>query len=138
MVLDTNVLISGLFSTASTPARALERAINSGQLVASTATLRELMTELFSPKFDRYVPRERRDALLLPLAPPIEIVEVVRRVHASSDPDDDKFLEVAIDGRVDVIVSGDGDLPDLNAFRGIAILARPITRIARRRESSGR
>jgi putative PIN family toxin of toxin-antitoxin system len=124
VVLDTNVLISGLLlSTTSTPARAVENAITSGQLIASTDTLRELMTKLLAPKFDRYVPRERRDALLLRLAPLIEIVEVVQRVQASRDPDDDKFLDVAINGRADVIVSGDGDLLDLNPFRGIAILA---------------
>ena len=122
VVLDRNVLISGLLSTTSTPARAVERAISDGQLLASTATLRELMTKLLSPKYDRYVPRERRDALLLRLAPLIEIVEVVQRIHASRDPDDDKFLEVAINGRADVVVSGDGDLLDLNPFRGIAIL----------------
>ena len=126
VVLDTNVLISGLLSATSTPARAVERAISDGQLLASTATLRELITKLLSSKFDRYVPRERRDALLLRLAPLIEIVEVVQRVQASRDPDDDKFLEVAINGRADVIVSGDGDLLDLNPFRGIAILAPAV------------
>jgi putative PIN family toxin of toxin-antitoxin system len=122
VVLDTNVLISGLFSTTSTSARAVEHAISSSQLLASIETLREPMTKLLSPKFDRYVPRERRDALLLRLAPLIEIVEVIQRVQASRDSDDDKFLEVAVNGRADVIVSGDGDLLALNPFRGIAIL----------------
>ena len=122
VVFDTNVLISGLFSTTSTPARALGQAISNGQLVASAATLRELMTKLLSPKFDRYLPRERRDALLLRLAPLIEIVEVLQLVRASRDPDDDKFLEAAVNGRADVIVSGDQDLLKLNPFRGIAIL----------------
>ena len=123
VVLDTNVLISGLFSTTSTPARAVEHAISSGQLVATAATLRELITKLLSPKFDRYIPRGRRDALLLRLAPLIEIVEVVQPIRASRDPNDDKFLEAAVNGRADVIVSGDGDLLELNPFRGIAILA---------------
>lgn len=122
VVLDTNVLISGLFSITSMPARAVERAISSDQLVASAATLRDLMTKLLSPKFDRYVPRERRDALLLRLAPLVEIVEVVQTVRASRDPNDDKFLETAVNGRADVVVSGDGDLLELNPFRGIAIL----------------
>ena len=125
VVIDTNVLISGLFSTTSTPAQAVERAITSGQLVATAATLRELMTKLLSPKFDRYVPRERRDALLLRLAPLIEIVEVVQQVRASRDPTDDKFLEAAVNGRADVLVSGDRDLLELNPFRGIAILTPP-------------
>ena len=122
VVLDTNVLISGLLSTTSTPARAVEHAISNGQLVASAATLRELMTKLLSPKFDRYVPRERRDALLLRLAPLVEIVEVVQLIRASRDPSDDKFLEAAVNGRADVVVSGDRDLLELNPFRRIAIL----------------
>jgi putative PIN family toxin of toxin-antitoxin system len=131
VVLDTNVLISGLFSTTSTPARAVERAVRNDQLIATTATLRELMTKLFSPKFDRYVPRERRDALLLRLAPLVEIVEVVQQIQAARDPDDDKFLEAAVNGRANVVVSGDGDLLELNPFRGIAILT-PAAYIDRR------
>jgi putative PIN family toxin of toxin-antitoxin system len=123
VVLDTNVLISGLLSTTSAPALAVEHAITSGQLIASADTLRELMSKLLSPKFDPYVTRERRDALLLRLAPLIEIVEVVQVVRACRDPSDDKFLEAAVNGRAEVIVSGDGDLLALNPFRGIAILA---------------
>ena len=130
VVLDTNVLISGLLSSTSTPARAVERAITHGQLLASTATLRELAATLLLPRFDRYVPRERRDALFLRLAPLIELVEVVQQVRACRDPDDDKFLEVAVNGRADVLVSGDADLLALHPFRRIAIL-RPATYVSR-------
>jgi putative PIN family toxin of toxin-antitoxin system len=122
VVIDTNVLISGLLSTTSTPAKALERAVATAQLVGTTETLRELMTKLLSPKFDRYVSRERRDALLLRLAPLIEIVEVLQPIRASRDPKDDKFLEAAVNGRADVLVSGDKDLLALHPFRGIDIL----------------
>lgn len=122
VVLDTNVLISGLLSTTSTPARAVERAVATGQLLVSADTLRELIATLLSPKFDRYVPRERRDALLFRLAPLFEIVDVVQRLQVCRDPHDDQFLEAAVNGRADVIVSGDGDLLGLNPFRGIAIL----------------
>ena len=121
-VLDTNVLISGNLSSKGNPALALEKAITDGQLLASTATLRELMEKLLSAKFDRYVSREARDALLVRLAPLVEIVEIVQTVQASRDPKDDKFLEVAVNGRADVLVTGDGDLLELNPFRGIAIL----------------
>ena len=122
VVIDTNVLISGLVSTTSKPALALEQAISEAQLLGSAATLRELMATLFSPKFDRYVPRPRRDALLLRLAPLLELVEVVQSVRASRDPTDDKFLEVSVNGRADVIVSGDRDLLVLHPCRGIHIL----------------
>jgi putative PIN family toxin of toxin-antitoxin system len=92
VVIDINVLISGLLSTTWMPANAVDGAITSGQLVATTATLRELMTKLLSAKFDRYASSERRNALLLRLAPLIEIIEVVPHVQACRDRRDDKFL----------------------------------------------
>jgi hypothetical protein len=48
--------------------------------------------------------------------------ETVLIVFPCRDPRDDKFLEVAVHGRADVIVTGDRDLLDLNPFRGIEIL----------------
>lgn len=131
IVLDTNVLISGALSRTSTPARALEKAISEGQLLASAETLRELMTKLLSAKFDPYISREKRDALLLRLAPLIEIVETVQTIQASRDRKDDKFLEVAVNGRADVLVTGDRDLLALHPFRGIAIV-RPAEYVGRR------
>ena len=51
------------------------------------------------------------------------MVQVSRAIRACRDPRDDKFLEVAVHGRADLIVTGDEDLLALNPFRGIAILA---------------
>lgn len=130
VVIDTNVLISGLFSTTSTPALAIEKAVTKAQLVATTETLRELIEKLHSQKFDRYVHRERRDALLERVASLVEIIDVLQSIRASRDPKDDKFLEAAVNGRADVIVTGDRDLLDLNPFRGIAIVT-PAAYLAR-------
>lgn len=122
VVIDTNVLISSLLLSTSTPAKAVEKAVTESQLVATTETLRELIEKLLLPKFDRYVRRERRDALLQRLASLVEIIDVLQPIRASRDPRDDKFLEAAVNGRANVIVTGDRDLLDLNPFRGIAIL----------------
>jgi putative PIN family toxin of toxin-antitoxin system len=130
VVIDTNVLISGLFSTTSTPALAVERAITKGQLIATAETLRELIEKLLLPKFDRYVRRERREALLQRVASIAEIVEVLQTVRASRDAKDDKFLEAAVNGRANVLVTGDRDLLHLNPFRGVAILS-PAEYLAR-------
>ncbi len=51
-----------------------------------------------------------------------ELVTIAERVAACRDPSDDKFLELAVNGKADVIVSGDRDLRDLNPFRGIRIM----------------
>jgi putative PIN family toxin of toxin-antitoxin system len=51
-----------------------------------------------------------------------ELVPIPTPIRACRDPRDDKFLEVAVHGRADAIVTGDADLLALNPFRGIAIL----------------
>ena len=130
VVIDTNVLLSSLFFTTSTPAQAVEKAITKAQLVATAETLRELIEKVLSPKFDRYVRRERLDALLQRVASLVEIVDVLQPIQASRDPKDDKFLEAAVNGRADVIVTGDNDLLDLNPFRGVVILT-PAAYVAR-------
>ena len=122
VVIDTNVLISGLFSTTSTPALAVEKAVTKAQLVATSETLRELIETLLLPKFDRYVSRESRERLLERVASLVDIVEVLQQVRASRDSKDDKFLEAAVNGRANVLVTGDRDLLDLNPFRGVAIV----------------
>jgi putative PIN family toxin of toxin-antitoxin system len=122
VVIDTNVLISGLLSTTSTPANAVEKAVTKAQLIATIETLRELIEKLHSPKFDHYVRRDRRDALLERVASLVEIIDVLQSIRASRDPKDDRFLEAAVNGRADVIVTGDKDLLGLNPFRGIAIV----------------
>ena len=83
------------------------------------------MSKLLSPQVRSHMSRVN-DAMRCYCAwppPTVEIVEVVQVVRACRDPKDDKFLEVAVNGRADVIVSDDGDLLALNPFRGIAILA---------------
>ncbi|HEY3158362.1 MAG TPA: putative toxin-antitoxin system toxin component, PIN family, partial [Vicinamibacterales bacterium] len=111
-------------------AQAVEKAVTKAQLVATMETLRELIQKLHSSKFDPYVRRERRDALLERVASLVEIIDVLQPIRASRDPKDDKFLEAAVNGRADVIVTGDKDLLDLNPFRGIAIVT-PADYLAR-------
>ncbi len=52
-----------------------------------------------------------------------ELVTITERIVACRDPTDDKFLELAVNGRADLIVTGDSDLLVLNPFRAIPILA---------------
>jgi putative PIN family toxin of toxin-antitoxin system len=104
IVIDTNVFISGALSSTSTPAQVVERAMEQDQLLASRDTMREVIEKLLAPKFDRYVSRERREALLDRLAPNVEMVEIVQAVRASRDPKDDKFLEVAVNGDARLLI----------------------------------
>jgi PIN domain len=43
------------------------------------------------------------------------LVTITERIAACRDPADDKFLELAVNGHADRIVSGDGEWPPANA-----------------------
>ena len=111
-----------MLSTTSAPARCVEAVVSGGQLLATAATLKELFERLLSPKFDPYVTRARREELLSRLAPLVEIVEVVQQVRVCRGPRDDMFLDAAVNGRANVIITGDRDLLELHPFGGIEIL----------------
>ncbi|HEX3575256.1 MAG TPA: putative toxin-antitoxin system toxin component, PIN family [Rhodopila sp.] len=51
-----------------------------------------------------------------------ELVTITESVTECRDPKDDKFLELAVNGAADVIISGDLDLLTLGSFRGIPII----------------
>lgn len=61
-----------------------------------------------------------------PLLADAEGVAIAERIVACRDPTDDKFLELAVNGHADLIVSGDGDLLALNPFRDIPIVTPAI------------
>jgi uncharacterized protein len=44
-------------------------------------------------------------------------------VHACRDPRDDKFLEVALNGNAELILTGDADLLALDPWQGIAVVS---------------
>jgi putative PIN family toxin of toxin-antitoxin system len=122
VVLDTSTLISRLLSRHSVPARAVDLAIADHRILTSEATLIELADVLGRAKFDPYVTIGERQDFLRIFDRIAERIEVVRPIRACRDPRDDKFLELAVDGEADVIVTGDDDLLVLDSFRGILIL----------------
>jgi putative PIN family toxin of toxin-antitoxin system len=123
IVVDTNVLVSRLILPQSVPAQALRRAELEGHLLISEATMYELADALSRPKFDRYVTRENRKGFLQRLGNIAELVPIIRLVRECRDPKDDKFLEVALNGRADVIITGDADLLGMHPWREIAVLS---------------
>jgi uncharacterized protein len=130
IVVDTNVLISRLLVPASVSGRAVRRAVATGQLVVSEATMEELATVLGRRKVDPYLSIADRQEFIRLLGRIAEMIPVLRVVRACRDPRDDKFLEVAVNGRADLMVTGDRDLLELDPFMGIGILT-PAAYLAR-------
>src|SRR5579872_4166567 len=107
LVIDTNAFVSRLLLPNSIPARAVRKAMDSGALLVSEATLNELADVVSRPKFDVYVTLEERQQFLRLLARMVEMVPIVYRIRVCRDPKDDRILEVAVNGSADFIVTGD-------------------------------
>ncbi len=121
-VVDTNVIVSASMLSLSVPRHAVEKVLRESVLLFSESTMDELKDVLFRSKFDRYVSREDRALFLAQLSVAAEIVSIIQLIRECRDPKDDKFLEVALNGRADVIITGDADLLAIHPWREIAIL----------------
>ena len=102
---------------------AFDRARKSCTLLISSACLDELRGRLYLPKFVRYFSHEEADILLETLEAAAEHCAITEAIVVCRDPKDDKFLELAVAGYAQCIVSGDPDLLELHPFRGIHILS---------------
>ena len=125
-VLDANVFVSGIL-TDGTP-RNILRAWRSGRfhMVASRATLDEIGRVLRYPKIARrhhwseteiQAFMESLEALAI-LTPGQLRLEVV-----VADPGDNRYLECAIEGEADCLVTGDRHLLELAAYGEVEILS---------------
>lgn len=122
IVVDTNVFVSALMLPNSIPRQAIDQALDNGVLLFSEATMDELAEVLWRPKFNSYISAEDRAILLAHLSSTAEFIPIVQLVRECRDLNDDKFLEVALNGKADLILSGDADLLALHPWRGIAIV----------------
>jgi uncharacterized protein len=122
-VIDTGVTVSAVLLPRSVPRQAFDAAAAKGKLLVSEATIAELDEVLRRPKFNKYLPEEKRLEFLAALVREAKCVEVTEVVRVCRDAKDDKFLELAVSATASHIISGDGDLLALHPFRGIAILA---------------
>jgi putative PIN family toxin of toxin-antitoxin system len=122
VVLDTNIIISAALSKNSTPDRALNYAVDNTVLLISKDTFNELQEKLLGVKFDKYVQRQARETFLTTLLSISEMVIIKKHIVACRDSKDDKFLELAVNGNADCIVTGDKDLLVLHPFDAVEIL----------------
>jgi uncharacterized protein len=121
IVVDTNVLVSAALKDSSWPAAMVRWLGHHGGLLKSRDTEEELFAVLQRP---RIAPKIAPLFLgnMRHMFAEAELVTIAERVAACRDPKDDKFLELAVNGRADVIVSGDADLLVLDTFRAIPIV----------------
>ena len=91
-------------------------------LLFSDETFDELRTRLSRPKFRRYVDLAEIGSFLADLEAISEWLSITGAKLGCRDANDDKFLETALNGSADCIVTGDHDLLVMSPFRGIPIV----------------
>ena len=120
IVLDTNVLVSALFGGKPFDVVALI-AEDEIDIVYSLEIYEEYYRILLSEKF-KFSKEYRKKILRLVREYGIHI-DVTSVSHQSRDEHDNKFIECAIDGEADYIVSGDIHLLELHKSHDIPILS---------------
>jgi putative PIN family toxin of toxin-antitoxin system len=121
LVVDTNVFVSAALKENSLPFLVARWIDQHDGLLKSEATEQQLLDVLRRPYITAATIPSLREGLARMLAA-AELVTITERITACRDPTDDKFLELAVNGRADLIVTGDGDLLALNPFRQIPIV----------------
>ncbi len=110
LVLDTNIIISAIISIEGIPAKIL-RACLKGQatLLVSDPVMQEYFEVLRYPKIQKYKKLDAQHIQELSsfFLTKADRVEILKKIKKSADPDDDMFLEAAVNGKATLLISGD-------------------------------
>ena len=118
-ILDANVLVSAVLSPGSTANLAYQKALDTGILLISVETFAGCENVIFCSKFDRYISVARRQKFLAEFRTAAELVSIFELINDCRDTKDNKYLDVAINGSANVLITGDQDLLILHPYRGI-------------------
>jgi len=121
VILDTNILLSVIIKDSSTPSKVLRLVDDNHTLLISAETLEEFHRALLKPYFQRIstnLIRHKIETALLTA----EQINIIESITACRDPKDNKFLELAVNGKAHFIISGAKDLLSLAAFKGTRII----------------
>jgi putative PIN family toxin of toxin-antitoxin system len=125
VILDTNVVISGVFFTG--PPYHILRAWRDGtvHIVVSAEIIGEYLR--VGRALAKQFPGVDLDPILTLLAAEAELIVAPSLPEpVCNDPDDDKFLACALASKTKIIISGDKQLLRVSGYRGIEVI-RPRT-----------
>ena len=123
LIVDTNVLVSAFVFKSETANNVVRFAAKKHTLLFSESTFKELKSTLLKPKFAEIVELPTIRKFIINLFRIGEFIDPKIKIAECRDPKDNKFLELAVAGNADCIITGDKDLLILNPFRGIKIIS---------------
>lgn len=124
VILDTNVLLSAILKDASTPAAVVRLVTTKHVMLTSMETqqeFRRVLAVLAKPYFQRVV-TDRIKRNIEVMFGESELIMIAEFVSVCRDPMDDKFLELAVNGKAEFIISGDNDLLSMRIYKNTRIV----------------
>ncbi|MGK7881284.1 MAG: putative toxin-antitoxin system toxin component, PIN family [Crocosphaera sp.] len=122
VVIDTNVFISALLNPNGTPKKVINLVVYQCVILQSEATYQELETRLTKKKFDKYLTQEDRLDFLASLTQKSLFIDITHKTIICSDVDDNKFLELAVSGMANYLITGDNDLLKIKNYQDVPII----------------
>ena len=120
IVIDTNVVASAIFFGGK-PRHLIERVMDGYVHVFATKEIIDEYRDTVDYLHHKYANNSMNPALNL-IIRKIKLIEGKASVDVCRDPDDNKFIECAIDAKCFYIVSGDKDLLSIGIYDDIQIL----------------
>ena len=120
IVIDTNVVISGIFFNGK-PRRVIESVCDAELEAYASPEIIEEYKDIVDRIIGRGEGSFNSDGFIKFIAD-LTLIEPHTSVSVCRDPDDDKFINCAVDAKALYIVSGDDDLLDIKEYEGIEII----------------
>ena len=122
LIIDTNVIVSSLLFDRSVPRQAVNKALDHGKILISQPIVLELTKVLSRKKLNRYLLEEERIKFLADFLKDTEVIEITQNFDLCRDKKDNKFIDLAVCGNADYLITGDDDLLTLKSFHPTSII----------------
>jgi len=123
-VLDANVYVSAIIQPAGTPGRLIERFLReaSFEVVLSPAIVDEVLRALGYPKVRKLLRGANAKLWFEDIVVLADVVADTQLSGICEDPDDDKYLAAALEGRASHLVTGDSRFLAVGEHAGVEIV----------------
>ncbi|MEQ8807910.1 MAG: putative toxin-antitoxin system toxin component, PIN family [Imperialibacter sp.] len=123
VIVDCNTLVSAALRSNSPPDRVVTFVMEHHVFLSSDEVFAEFSEVIHRPKFRKYISPSIVEAFVENLATILTLVQPKEKIDICRDPKDNMYLELAIAGQADCIVTGDKALLDLHPFRNVPIIS---------------
>ena len=121
IIIDTNLIVSRLLTPSSSTAQIVKKILYKSIILASQATINELREILERLCKKGLIRKESTNRFIDAYVDLIEFIPIKTNFELCRDVNDNKFLDLAYNGKADYLLTGDKDLLVINKFHNTII-----------------